>query len=124
LEQRRWQEDVPTTTTRDKGHDRIETRTPATLSREKADAARLLKLTREHWGIKNGLHYTRDETLGEDRCRLRKERAAHVLASWRNVAVHLLRRRKAKSMAAAARQLAAHPLQALDLLTDPGPISE
>lgn len=94
------------------------------LSREKADAARLLNLTREHWGIENGLHYTRDETLGEDRCRVRKGTAAHVLASLRNVAVHLLRGRKEKSMAAAARHIAAYPLQGIDLLNDPGPISE
>lgn len=94
------------------------------LSREQADAARLLTLTREHWGIENGRHDTRDETLGEDRCRVRRGKAPQVLASLRNVAVHLLRGRKAKSMAAAARQLAAYPLQAVDLLNDPGPISE
>ena len=36
------------------------------LSRERADAARLLGLTRGHWGIENGSHYRRDVTLGED----------------------------------------------------------
>jgi len=39
------------------------------LSRKKADAARLLQLSREHWGsIENRLHYVRDKTLDEDRC--------------------------------------------------------
>jgi hypothetical protein len=89
------------------------------LSREKADAARLLDLTRRHWGIENGLHYTRDETLGEDRCRVRKGRSPQVLASLRNVAIYLLRSIDAPSVAVATRQLAAHPQQSLDLLNDP-----
>jgi len=94
------------------------------LSREKADAARLLELTRGHWGIENSLHYTRDETLGEDRCRVRKGKSPQVLASLRNVAVHLLRGMDAPSVAAATRQLAAYPQQALDFLHDPGSTSE
>jgi hypothetical protein len=86
------------------------------LGRLGADAGRLLDLTRAHWGIENGLHYTRDETLGEDRCRVRRGRAPQVLASLRNVAVHLLRGQPTPSMAAATRQFAAEPNQALDLL--------
>lgn len=94
------------------------------LSREKADAARLLDLTRRHWGIENGLHYTRDETLGEDRCRVRKGKSPQVLASLRNVAIYLLRRIDAPSLAAATRLVVANPQQALDLLNDPDSISE
>lgn len=90
------------------------------LGREEADAARLLGLTRGHWGIGNGLHYTRDETLGEDRCRVRTGKSPQVLASLRNVAVHLLRGLDAPSVAAAVRQLAADPREALGLLNDPG----
>jgi hypothetical protein len=94
------------------------------LSRRKAGAAKLLDLSRAHWGIENGLHYTRDETLGEDRCRARRGNSPRVLASLRNVAVYLLRRMKAPSVAAAVRQLAADPQQALEFLTDPGSTSE
>jgi len=94
------------------------------LSRQKADATRLLGLTREHWGVENGLHYTRDETLGEDRCRVRKGKSPQVLASLRNGAVHLLRGIDAPSVAAAVRQLAADPQEALALLNDPGSTSE
>ena len=94
------------------------------LSREKADAMRLLCLTRAHWGIENGLHYVRDETLREDRCRVRKGDSPRVLASLRNVAVHLLRGIGAPSVAAAVRQLAADPHQALKLLNDPSSTSE
>lgn len=94
------------------------------LTREKADAGRLLGLTRAHWGIENGLHYTRDETLGEDRCRVRRGRAPQVLAGLRNVAVHLLRGQPTPSMAAATRLFAADPTQALNLLHDRSSISE
>src|SRR5262249_26511261 len=44
------------------------------LSREEADAERLLDLGRAHWGIENGLHHTRDETFREDRGRVRRGR--------------------------------------------------
>ncbi|MFO0928352.1 MAG: ISAs1 family transposase [Gemmataceae bacterium] len=44
------------------------------LGREQADAARLLGLVREHWGIENGCHYRRDVTLGEDASRVRGQR--------------------------------------------------
>jgi hypothetical protein len=53
-----------------------------------ADAGMLLGYTRGHWGTENGLHHTRDVTLGEDRCRVRRGRAPRVLASLRNVAVY------------------------------------
>lgn len=88
------------------------------LPRERADAKRLLGLVRGHWAVENGLHYVRDETLGEDRCRARKGSSAQVLAALRNVAVHLLAGRKAPSRAAAARRFAARPEEAIALLRD------
>lgn len=94
------------------------------LSRQEADAERLLELSRGHWGIENGLHYRRDETLGEDRCRVRRGEAARVLASLRNVAVYLLRQREHPSVAAATREMAAYPERALDLLKSAPSISE
>jgi Transposase DDE domain len=86
------------------------------LKREQADAQRLLGLVRGHWGIENRLHYVKDETLGEDRCRVRKGAGAQVLAAVRNVAVHLLEGVEAASKAAATRRFAAHPQEALPLL--------
>jgi len=94
------------------------------LSELVADASALLGYTRGHWGIENGLHYTRDVTLGEDRCRVRRGRAPRVLASLRNVAVYLLRRTDYPSTAAATRAMVARPELALDLLNDPDSISE
>jgi predicted transposase YbfD/YdcC len=86
------------------------------LTREQAGAAELLGLVRGHWGIENGLHYVRDETLGEDRCRVRTGSGPQVLAAVRNVAVYLLGRVNPKNKAAATRRLAAHPEEAVALL--------
>lgn len=86
------------------------------LKRQGADAATLLGLVRGHWGIENKLHYVRDETLGEDRCRARQGSTPQVLAAIRNVAVFLLDKVKAASNAAATRRFAAHPQEALSLL--------
>jgi predicted transposase YbfD/YdcC len=83
---------------------------------EKADAKRLLDLTRGHWGIENGLHYIRDVTLGEDSCRVRKDNSPWILAAVRNAVVHLLDQVDATSHAAALRRLNAHPEVALALL--------
>lgn len=93
------------------------------LSSVAADAHRLLEYTRGHWGIENGLHYIRDETLGEDRCRVRRGQAARVLASLRNAAVHLLKGTNHRSVAAATRAMTAQPELALSLLNNPGSIS-
>ena len=94
------------------------------LDREKANASRLLELTRGHWGIENELHYTRDVTFGEDRCRVRRGNAPRVLASLRNVAVYLLRNTDHPSVPAATREMAAFPDRALDLIKRPNSISE
>jgi predicted transposase YbfD/YdcC len=60
------------------------------LLREEADAARLLQLSRGHWGIENKLHYRRDDTLREDRCRL-KGQGARAMAVFNNIVLGLLR---------------------------------
>jgi hypothetical protein len=86
------------------------------VGRDRADAGRLLELSRGHWGIENGLHYVRDVTLGEDSCRVRTGAAPQALAALRNVVVHLLGRVKAASKAAATRRFAARPFDALSLL--------
>lgn len=85
------------------------------LSRERADAKRLLGLVREHWGIENGSHYRRDVTLGEDASRVRKGGAPEVMAALRSVVIHLAQE-VAPSLAAAVRRLGnCFPL-ALELL--------
>ncbi len=93
------------------------------LPAERATAAALLGLCRAHWAIENGLHYVRDVTLEEDACRVRRGTAARALASLRNAAVYLLRQRNGDNLAAATRELAAHPDKAVAMLAHPAPIS-
>jgi predicted transposase YbfD/YdcC len=86
------------------------------LGRDRADARDLLGRVRAHREAENRLHDVRDETLGGDRCRVRKGHGAQVLAALRNAVVHLLEGIEANSKAAATRRLAAHPKEALFLL--------
>lgn len=62
------------------------------LPREKAAAARLLQLSRDHWGIENRLHYVHDVTCGEDAGRTATPKAAQALAAFRNTVLALIRR--------------------------------
>jgi len=55
-----------------------------------ADPARLLALSRAHWGIENRLHYVRDVSMDEDRCRVRA--GARALAGVRNATLAIIRR--------------------------------
>lgn len=50
---------------------------------------RLLALARAHWGIENNLHWRRDVSMNEDRCRVRS--GARPLASIRNLALAMLK---------------------------------
>ena len=88
------------------------------LSPERADAQRLLELTRDHWGIENGLHYRRDVTMGEDQSRIRKGVAPQVMAGVRSSLIHLLSE-AGSNLAAAMRTMNNKLSQALDLLSIP-----
>ena len=90
------------------------------LSRDKADAQRLLKLTRMHWAIENSVFYVRDVSLGEDACRVRSGAAPTILSTLRNVAINLLNRLGVANKAAALRRHAAHPEEALLLVRPDG----
>lgn len=86
------------------------------LTGEQATAARLMELARGHWGIENGLHYRRDATMKEDRCRLRIGRAAHAMAIINNLVIGLILRQGLRNVAKARRRYDAYPLEALNLL--------
>lgn len=86
------------------------------LSPEKAGPFRLLHLNRGYWGIENGLHYRRDVSLKEDRCRLRTGHAARVMATINNLVLALIHKQDAASVPAARREFAAHPIKALNLI--------
>ncbi len=85
------------------------------LSPERADAGRLLQLTRGHWAIENGLHYRRDVTMGEDASRIRKGAAPQVMAALRNTIIHASAG-VASNLAAALRRFNNCFSQALDFL--------
>lgn len=85
------------------------------LSRDRADARRLLELARWHWGIENGSHYRRDVTLGEDQSRIRKGSAPEILAAVRNTIIHLVKD-VATGLPTAIRRLTNCFSEALELL--------
>jgi Transposase DDE domain len=60
------------------------------LPAAQAGPERLLALSRAHWGIENKLHYVRDVSFQEDRCRVRA--GAQSLVALRNLAIALIRR--------------------------------
>ncbi|MGH6856603.1 MAG: transposase [Methylocella sp.] len=60
------------------------------LTREQASPEPLLALAREHWAIETKLHYVRDVSLSEDRCRVRA--GARALACIRNLVLAIIRR--------------------------------
>ncbi len=78
------------------------------LTAQEAGAARLLEITRGHWGIESGLHYRRDVTLREDRCRVRTGHAAHAMAVVNNLVLGLFARLGYTSAPEARRHFAAH----------------
>ena len=83
---------------------------------EKAPPARLLELNRDHWHIENRLHHVRDMTYDEDRSQVRKGNSPRALASFRNVAISLLRLVGATNIAAATRHLGRRPEKVLQLV--------
>ena len=78
--------------------------------------AHLLKLNRGHWGIENGLHWVRDVTFDEDRCRVRKGAGAQAMASLRNLVIAVLRLAGASNIARELRHLARHIEKVLRLI--------
>jgi predicted transposase YbfD/YdcC len=88
------------------------------LTREEVTPAQLLKHIRSYWGIENGLHYRRDVTLHEDRTRITQQNAARNLACINNLIIGLLiGKLKHRYLPSARRHYAAHPSEALALIT-------
>jgi predicted transposase YbfD/YdcC len=86
------------------------------LPAERADAARLLALSRDHWGIENRLHYVRDVTCREDQCRTHARAAPQVLAAIRNTVLTIIRRSGRKPVEG-FEYFAEHRQHALDAAT-------
>lgn len=86
------------------------------LVSSRAGADRLLELTRGHWGIENGSHYRRDQTLREDWCHLRTGHAPRMMAAINNLVLGLLLRRGVTNVPAARRYYEANWHEALQLI--------
>lgn len=56
-----------------------------------ANAARMLDLSRGHWGVENQLHWRMDVVFGEDQRRIRKENAAENYTRLSRIALNLLK---------------------------------
>jgi predicted transposase YbfD/YdcC len=69
------------------------------LPAPQADARRLLRIGRAHWGIENGLHYRRDVTLHEDASQVRRGQAPQVLAALNNLVCSLVLRGGVRNLA-------------------------
>jgi predicted transposase YbfD/YdcC len=86
------------------------------LPPKRATPERLLELVRGHWHIENKSHWVRDVTFDEDRSQVRCGNIPQVMAALRNTAIGLLRWAGHTNIAAACRQFAAQPVQALALI--------
>ena len=77
-------------------------------------------LVRGHWEIENRLHYVRDFTYDEDRCRARVGNLPRNLACLTNAAISIVRHgRRFEHLPPANRHYAARPREALDAVLDP-----
>jgi hypothetical protein len=76
----------------------------------------LLALVRGHWHREHKSPWGRDVTFDEDRSQVRCGTMPHIMTALRNTAIGLLRGAGYANIAAACRQMAAQPAQALALL--------
>jgi predicted transposase YbfD/YdcC len=85
------------------------------LAAIRADAGDIASHVRKHWRIENKLHYVRDVTYGEDASRVRTRNGPRVMASFRNLAVSVLRLAGNTNIAAALRAAAREAARPLAL---------
>ena len=85
------------------------------LGPERIGPQELLSLVRNHWHIENRLHYVRDFTCDEDRCRVHVCHLPRNLACLTNVAIAIVRSNgRFRYLPEANRYYAARAQEALD----------
>jgi predicted transposase YbfD/YdcC len=84
------------------------------LTATAAGPAELLTFSRRHWAIENQLHYPRDVSLHEDRCRLHSPQAQQCMASLNNLVIALVARSPFTYLPDAQRFFAARLSSAFD----------
>lgn len=60
------------------------------LSNLTMEAVDFYKGIRGHWGIENGLHYTKDVVFGEDKNRIKASETAVIIATFNTIAINFL----------------------------------
>lgn len=91
------------------------------LTRQQANASRLLVLKRQYWQIETGLHYRRDVTFHEDATRMSHPHATRNLTTVHNTILSLFARLGCRNAAQTRRFLGADLGLALSLLTSAHP---
>ena len=86
------------------------------LTPERASAADLLKLRREHWTIENKLHWVRDTVFQEDASCVRTGVIPQVMAAMRNTALSVLRFTGHTKITDALQLFASEPKLAVNLI--------
>ena len=90
------------------------------LPPDRAGPEQLAALVRNHWQIENRLHYVRDFTYDEDRCRVYVRDLPRNLACLTNTAISIIRcQPEFRYLPQANRHFAARMQEALDLLMAP-----
>lgn len=75
----------------------------------------LAQLLRGHWGIENRLHWVRDTAYDEDASQIRTGKAAHFMASMRNLSISAHRLAGEPNITAALRRYGRNPKLAAQL---------
>ena len=87
------------------------------LGADRAGAEELLALVRNHWHIENRLHYVRDFTYDEDRCRAWVRHLPRNLSCLTNAAIAIVRTHgRFRYLPEANRHYAARAQEALDAI--------
>ena len=86
------------------------------LTPQRASAADLLKLRREHWTIENKLQWVRDTVFREDASTVRTGVMPQVMAALRNTALSVLRFTGHTKITDALQLCAANPLLTVNLI--------
>jgi predicted transposase YbfD/YdcC len=86
------------------------------LSAEQAAAATVARFVREHWGIENKVHWVRDVVFGEDTHHAYLGAAAQVMATFRNLAIALIRLSGTSRITQTLERIAADRTRILPLL--------
>ena len=86
---------------------------------EEYGATEILELTRNHWGIENGLHYRRDVTFKEDSVKKKSINGGQIMAALNNLAIGVLRKIGWKNIAKARRYYEAQIKKRLELINNP-----